>query len=409
LSHPELTHPRPWRRRFADWSRVGITLIGAAASLWAIVRLTARSLGRQVIWTDYALFYATIHRWIDGRPMYGSGIPTFGAPRVTESVNFNPPQFHLLVWPFAHLDLWLGLLLWQALSLVAGGICAAVVVRTLRPGWSPAIVAIVSAVLLNSAALSSTMWFGQMSLFLAIPVTLAWRAHHLQRWNAVGAWMGLAASIKPFLFIVFPYLLLKRQWRAVLWGAALWASSFAVGIAVFGPASLKQWLDASRWPSWLSHFHNASYQAYVNRVMWEWPGEIVATAGSGAGIAATLWLARTRDANAAWALLMTGALLWAPLGWVYYEWFLVPPLAALILERRLPLPAWLFVIPFVWPITGWPVRITGTLLDAQVQSIYFWGLLGLWLILCSSAVTRRSAPGSPQSQVQNQQAELRTS
>ena len=108
--------------------------------------------------------------------------------------------------------------------------------------------------------------------------------------------------------------------------------------------------------------------------------------GAALGLLATIWLAHKRDADAGWALLMAGALLWAPLGWVYYEWILVPPLAALIVQRRLPWAAWLLVIPFVWPITAYSVRITGTFLDAQISSIYFWGLLGLWLLLCSSAV-----------------------
>lgn len=385
-----MTTLNQWRQP-ARWWRLGISLMCAAASLWAILRLTTRSLARQVIWTDFALFHATVNRWLDGLPMYGTAIPMFGAPRITESVNFNPPQFHLLVLPFAHLGLFPGVLLWQALSMLAGCLSAAIVVRTLGLGWSTLPATLAAAVLLNSAALSSTLWFGQISLFLAVPVTLAWRAHRLEHWTQVATWIGIAASIKPFLLIVFPYLLLKRQWRAAVWGGLAWALSFAVGIAVFGPSALVQWFDAARWPSWTAHFHNASFQAYVSRVMWEWPGEIVARIGSGAGILATVWLAGKRDADWAWALLMTGALLWAPLGWIYYEWFLVPPLAALIAQRRVPRAAWLLTVAFVWPITGYSIRVTGTLLDSQIRSIYFWGLLGLWLLLCSSALSREPA------------------
>ena len=121
--------------------------------------------------------------------------------------------------------------------------------------------------------------------------------------------------------------------------------------------------------------------------MLEWPGAIVARAGSTVGIAATIWVASKRDHDTAWALLMTGALLWAPLGWVYYEWFVVPPLAALIVHRQLPRIAWLLTIAFLWPINVYALRITGTFLDVEiVRSIYFWGLLGLWLLLCSSAL-----------------------
>jgi hypothetical protein len=375
----------------ARWWRHGITLICAAASLYAVVHLTSRSLERQVIWTDFAIFHAAVNRWQDGLPMYGLGIPLAGAPRTTESVNFNPPQFHVLVWPFAQFGLRPGLLLWQVASLFAGLFSVAIVIRTLRPGWSAMPAMLAAAVVLNSAALSSTLWFGQISLFLSVPVTLAWRARRLGRWGEVGAWMGIAASIKPFLLIVFPYLLLTRQWRAALWGGLAWAASFAVGALVFGVAALAQWFDAARWPTWSGHVHNASFHGYVARVMTEWPGEIVASAGAAAGLWATVWLAHKRDADGAWALLMAGALLWAPLGWVYYEWMIAPPLAALIVARRIPRAAWLLVVAFVWPITGFGVRVTGTFLDFQIRSIYFWGLLGLWLLLCSSAPVRQPA------------------
>jgi alpha-1,2-mannosyltransferase len=366
--------------------RVAAFVAFGTVALWTLVRLIATSLERQVIWTDFALFHATVNRWLDGQPMYASGLRMFGAPRFTESVNFNPPQFHLLVLPLARVDLWPALLMWQLASLVAGCVSAAIVIRTLRPGWSPLVICVTAALILNSAALSSTLWFGQMSLFLSVPVTLAWRALRQGRWNAVGAWLGLAGSIKPLLFIVVPYLLLKRQWKACLWCGATWAASFAIGVAVFGPAAVQQWLDAGRWPTWLDNFHNASFQAYVARLWWEWPGPQVATLGSAIGVAATVWLARNRDADAAWAILMAGALLWAPLGWVYYEWFLFPPLAALLAQGRIPYAVWPLAIAFVWPITGRDVRITGTFLDGQIQSIYFWGLLGVLLTLCSSTI-----------------------
>jgi len=368
-------------------SRLFVGLVCAASTLYTIVNLTQRTLTRTAIWTDFAVFHVTVKRWLDGLPMYGSNLPMFGAPRLPEPVNFNPPQFHLLVLPFASLRLEQAVLLWILVSLIVGGLCAVIVVRTLRLRWSllPALIAITLVV--NSAALSSTLWLGQMSLFLALPVTLAWRAHRLGRWNTAGAWMGLAASIKPFLFIVFPYLLFKRQWRACVYGALAWTGSFVLGAAVFGHDTLERWVHAAVWPTWQANLLNASFHGYVGRVMFEWPAQHVATIGSAVGVLATIWLARLRDADLAWALLMTGALLWAPLGWVYYVWFVMPPIAALVAERRLPRAAWLLAIPFVWPINSSPVRITGTFLDAQLMlSIYFWGLLALWLLLSSSAM-----------------------
>ncbi len=61
--------------RLARRWRTVIILMCAAASLWAVFHLTSRSLERQAIWTDYALFHAAVNRWMVGLPMYGLGIP----------------------------------------------------------------------------------------------------------------------------------------------------------------------------------------------------------------------------------------------------------------------------------------------------------------------------------------------
>ena len=87
------------------WWHHAVSLAAVIASLGAIIRLTARALERQAVWSDYAIFHASVNRWLDGLPMYGTGIRLLGT-NATEGVNFNPPQFHLLVLPFARLELW---------------------------------------------------------------------------------------------------------------------------------------------------------------------------------------------------------------------------------------------------------------------------------------------------------------
>ena len=397
-----MTTPNQWRQP-AHWWRLAVTLAGTGLSLWAIVRLTVRSLERKVIWTDFALFHATVNRWLDGLPMYAGGLPLFGAPKFTESVNFNPPQFHLLVLPFASLDLWTGLLLWQAMTVVAGVLCAAVVIRSLRPGWSPMVAALTAAVILNSAAFSSTLWFGQMSVLLAVPVTLAWRAMREGRWTQVGAWMGLAASLKPFLLIVFPYLVLKRQWRAIAWGGVVWATSFVVGAVVFGPDAVLQWFEAARWPTWLAHFHNASFQAYVSRVMWDWPGPIVASVGSGVGILATVWLAFKRDVDAAWAVLMAGAILWAPLGWVYLR--VVPDPADRRTHRPASNPSWRLAARYPVRLADFGVPDTNHRNTAR-RANPFDLLLGAPRTL-DAALRFRREPKDPRSTIRTRQSQIR--
>lgn len=83
---------------------------------------------------------------------------------------------------------------------------------------------------------------------------------------------------------------------------------------------------------------------------------------------------------------MTSALLLSPLGWIYYLWFLAPPVIAGVsnLDRitwreRLPgLALAGFLVPPFLPLSAlaWSYGL-GTL---TVGSVYFWALAVVWLI-----------------------------
>ena len=255
-------------------------------------------------------------------------IPLFGAPRITESVNFNPPQFHLLVLPFAHLELWPGLLLWQAAASLAGRVAAAIVVRTLRLGWSPLRpcsrrrpaqqrCAVEYVVVRADFALPAPSGHAGLASVAAWTLTVG----RLDRGR------GEHQTVPP---IVVPYLLLTRQWRAASGAAA--HGRRASRSALLSSARLRcAVVRGGTLADLAGTFPQRVFPGYVARRDAGVAGRR-SPLGSAIGVAATVWLARKRDADAAWALLMAGALLWAPLGWVYYEWFLVLLLAALIAQ-----------------------------------------------------------------------------
>ena len=54
---------------------------------------------------------------------------------------------------------------------------------------------------------------GNIALLLMLLITLGLADARHGRWGKAGSWLGLALSIKPFLLIFVPYLVLKGAAR----------------------------------------------------------------------------------------------------------------------------------------------------------------------------------------------------
>ena len=112
--------------------------------------------------------------------------------------------------------------------------------------------------------------------------------------------------------------------------------------------------------------------------------------------AATLWRVKSvTDADRQVLLVTTAALLISPLAWVYYLWFLIPPITA-----HLASPAtetsrvrWILLIAVVGLLTPPPVVRAalswgpgvGTL---TMGSVYTWALVAIW---CAASVPATAA------------------
>jgi hypothetical protein len=168
--------------------------------------------------------------------------------------------------------------------------------------------------------------------------------------------------------------------------------SFALGTLVFGVDALLGWAGAFAVPRVQDHFHNASFAGLMARGL-DAEGIYVARITAALGVVLTLWAAiRSRDIDLTWLLLMAGALLWSPLGWIYYGWFLMPPLVALGATGGLPKLAWIGVVLWLWPpytpsLAGAEVPIAVT-----VGSVYFWGLFLIWVAAVRAARFQTLAP-----------------
>lgn len=358
---------------------------------------------------DFGIFLTSVRHSVQGRSLY---TPTRLRSRTARRFATGPPNLnlpHTLVplLPLAYLSPRAALGVWLAASLVALVWCATAAIRVLasRPHWLAALATVVFLLAwAPSAAFSLT---AQVSFLVAWPACLAWLAYRRGHGARAGAWLGLAIAIKPFIGLLVPYLVVRRDWRALGACAATGAGAVLVGAAVFGPGAYVEWLRQLPQVSWAGHYLNASWFAVVVRALgesslaplarWEaavWPTSIAGAMAVGAVTLARLWPRPSSSAgiDRDWACLLLAALLMSPLGWCYYLWIPLWPLVALIVARApWRAPAWgdLWLLPglggWLWwgQMTAWgqPSPVA----TVTFGSAYFWALLSLWIWTLSPA------------------------
>jgi alpha-1,2-mannosyltransferase len=401
-----LRSPRS-RARWGDLARAfaaGLVIVVCIGWLQYYVVL-ARAMVEHYHMNDFGKFYYSARLFLDGADIYAPSPATtmpVGPGVEHQFLNVNPPHFHLLVLPLALLRPMPALIIWALASAAALAYCLRLIRRELRVRLTAARALWSMLALLSLAATGGVVITAQLSFFLMVPVTLAWLAARRDRWSRAGVWMGLAMSVKPFLLIFVPYFLLRRQWRATGYGLLAIAAAFGVGRAVFGVEAHEGWgraLAATDWP-WGAM--NGSLLGILGRTLRAspyftptWPApELVRPVwqiGALTILVATIWMAvrdRTDVAvDRGFALLLLGSLLVSPLGWVYYLWLPLGPLAGLALtwfgeaERRLRVRTALLacslpglVAPLVVVTAGQP----SGWLTLTLGSAYFWATSMLW-------------------------------
>ena len=313
------------------------------------------------------------------------------------SPNLNPPHFSYLLRPLTWVDLPRAFVAWLAMSALALLMSIAVIVRTteLRSG---SIVA-VSAFLYAASPTVATLLTGQVGLVLLLPFTIAWASARQHRYVSAGAWIVICASVKPFFLLFVPYFVVRRQAGAAVASLVPIVVLFGIGVAYYGVDAYRIWIDDLGSVTWAEHYLNASVLGFVERTLStsEWQqvpvvhapkmvAPLWVTLCAGVSVA-TLWRVRSNSSIDAQFLLVTSAaLLLSPLGWIYYLWFLAPPVVAVVStfttigqrEALLGLGLAGFLAPPFLPqvALSWSYGL-GT---ATFGSIYFWSLAALWVV-----------------------------
>lgn len=384
---------------------IGAGVVAGHAAMW---RQTVEKREGQ----DFGIFLTSVRHAAAGRSLY---TPTYYRSRTTPKLVTGPPNLNLphtlvLLLPLAWLPASVALGIWMGVSALSLAVCTWRTVRLL--GWRvPWLAALAIGVYLIAWAPAAAFTLtAQISLLLMWPVCAAWWAYRSGEARRGGAWLGLAAAIKPFLLLFVPYLVLRRDWTALRAFAIAIAGVASSGLLIFGPAAYGEWLAQLPQVSWAGHYLNASWLSLAVRAFARsdfapviaLPGWAPVVGLVGAVVIGVITLrqagrrtetldARRRDHE--WATILSAALLMSPLGWSYYFWIALLPVAATIAHRapwRRPRPADLWLVPGVIGWMWWG-RMTewgqphplATLLCA---SMYFWALWSLWAWLVASPV-----------------------
>ncbi len=393
------------------WELVRPPLIGVAAvllvSLGAAVAMGHAGMWRNTVEKrqaqDFGIFLTSVRHAVDGRSLY---TPSYHRSKstgrqVTGPPNLNLPHTLVLLLPLASLSSNVALAIWIGASMLSLLASTRRSLRALQWGRMPWLVSLAIVVYLVAWAPAAAFTLtAQISLLLMWPVCVAWLAARDGRSRHAGAWLGAAAAIKPFLLLFVPYWLLRRDWQALLAFACSSGVLVLVGIVTFGPGAYLEWLNQLGHVSWAGHYLNASWLSIVHRALGESDfaslieasGLVRPLAFFGAAAIGVVTLLRLDRGSAPavidrdWALLLLAALLMSPLGWSYYVWLALWPVAAVIGKRqpwrsRREHDAWLVVgiLGWLWwgRMTEWgQPHPLATLVFA---SMYFWALVALWV------------------------------
>ena len=358
--------------------------------------------------SDFTIFYYTARMVADGLPMYGASPAKYGVHWATGHLgNLNPPHFQLLLQPLAHFTYGQAYVVWTGLNLAALLIALIVVVRELGtltvPHAAASCVLIMASAPFTSVALTSEWSFG-----LLVPFTLAWRAARRGRWTRAGAWLGTCIALKLFFLLFVPWLVVRRRWAALGVVAATAAGWITVGLLACGTDTYALWARSLGRIGWWWLPMNASWAGVMSRALaggqgiqavirLPWLVRPASLFGSsviaGCSVWAALRLERHRDgSDASILVLLTGAILASPLGWVYYLPLALGPFAGVLrtswwthVPPRWSVASGIAALALYTPIEQAAAGQPSSVATATYACAYFWGLSVGWAALVKTA------------------------
>ena len=188
---------------------------------------------------DFYQDWGSARNFLVGLPVYthhATSIPRhLGIPfDITSDIHYNahPPTSVLLALPFAGLDYPDAVLAWNTISLAAFLVSLGIVAYVLpvpRSLFLPAL-----ALLTFCHPLYGSLYQGQLTLILALLVTLTWALDRSGHFHAAGVVLGAAAAIKLFPAYLLVYFAARCRLRSLLAAVLSVGALTVVTVAVLG-------------------------------------------------------------------------------------------------------------------------------------------------------------------------------
>jgi hypothetical protein len=348
---------------------------------WVVQRTIASG-----VYTDFAMLYQSAVALERGTDLYVQG-------DAFREGNLNPPHVVLVMRPLAEISLEQAALVgWLVIGVSM--LATAFLVRRALPRWW--VVAALAVALASPAGYLSVRLIN-LSWPLAVGITWAWLAMRKGHSGRAGAILGVLATVKLFLLLFVPYLVWRRQWKALTAGLAAGTAAVALGALMVGQESYRGWVGQLRSVEWQGNPINVSLLgAFQRNLDPSARGGLTAVAdasylvrplwlGTAVLMLAIMWwrFRNSRQVDSEWASVLIAALLISPLGWSYYWALVIGPLAATAAARPFSALAFagtvLCLTPFFLLTSGQPSPV----LTATLATSYTWGGVMLWGWTCA--------------------------
>jgi hypothetical protein len=389
------------------WGLVFILWVAFAQVYLRMIRLTLEDPSS----SDFTIFYFTARLVADGLPMYGESPARYGVKWAADHLgNLNPPHFQILFLPLASLSYGQALLVWvgaSAASLVASLV---LIVRELEIRFTWRRLAVWGGFTIGLAPFTTVAVTSEMTFLLMLPFTMMWRQWRRERWLAAGVWLGVLVSLKLFFAVFALWLLANRRYRPLLAMSATAVGLMVLGAVVFSHENYREWVHSLGSVGWQWMAMNASWPGFVSRLfesggkvapVASWPA--IVPVASVLGSAAVLYTAIARGggpsgprddggADRTILVLLLGAILASPLGWIYYLPLAYGPILGWMGAgrgwhgvRRLP-SALLVALGLAVALLYLPQELANSLQPSRLATLtlasaYFYGTCLLWLTL----------------------------
>ena len=362
---------------------------------------------------DWGKYYWDAVQWLHGGQMYGrneaTDVPTAGT--VLDLRNLAAPHLMLPFLLVGHLGFLPSIAVWALSSALGAALSWWIIRRELewRPSTTEWLVAV--PIVLSSALVQVVLVTAQITFVVLPLVVLVWAWARRGRWMLAGLGLGVLVATKPFFLLLVPWLAVRspRSVLAAIGGAGAFT---ALGLAVFGASAYREWFAVMREIDWAWVYNNASLRAVLDRAFTTHPGSaplveapaiaiaiwwVAVVGGCVAVLALTVRDRAPGHVDRSLASLIPTSILLSPLGWTYYIWWALPPVAAVALSadhvhRRLLLASIaFFLVPWIFLATWLPFTANAGFLGLACLCAASWRASALAHPTASTAPTSSGA------------------